>query len=174
MGRTCTLPLVPDAPHSHLIWGVLLTDIICLAPAALESAALIYIFFVTWCIQSTILCGHLAQSINFDLYCIYWLHGSHWTSEFAEPVTYTRGHLDGFKNFFLTLKYNAVIHIRVEICARLLIIFAHHCKTRIIVHNLRTLFPQDKLRVCIFKVSDNQSTKYYQKVGPIFISIRKM
>lgn len=64
------------------------------------------------------------------------------------------------------------MHILIEIFVHLLILFAHHCKIKIIVHNLCMLFSQDKLSN--FKASDNHGTKYYQKVGPIFISITEM
>lgn len=41
--------------------------------------------------------------------------------------------------------------------------FSYRCKIKIIVHNHCSLFPQDKLRVCIFKAFDNHSTNYISK-----------
>ena len=64
---------------------------------------------------------------------------------------------------FLPYKKNAAISILVEIFAYLLIIFAHHCKIKIIPHNLCTILLQDKLRVCVFKAFDHQSTNYLLK-----------
>ena len=67
-----------------------------------------------------------------------------------------------FQNSFL-IKKNAAISILIEIFAHLLIIFAHHCKIKIIPHNLCTILLQDKLRVCVFKAFDSQSTNYLLK-----------
>lgn len=64
---------------------------------------------------------------------------------------------------FLPYKKNAAISILVEIFAHLLISFAHHCKIKIIPHNLCTVLLQDKLRVCVFKAFDHQSTNYLLK-----------
>ena len=119
---------------------------------------------VTWCIQLTIFCGHLAQ-IN-----------KHWSPlhllaawfpldfEICWASLLNQRALRLFQNSFLIKKKkNAAISILVEIFAHLLIIFAHHCKIKIIAHNLCTIFLQDKLRVCIFKVFDHQSTNYLLK-----------
>ena len=64
---------------------------------------------------------------------------------------------------FFPYKKNAAISILIEIFAHLLIIFAHHCKIKIIPHNLCTILLQDKLRVCVFKAFDHQSTNYLLK-----------
>lgn len=117
---------------------------------------------VTWRIQLTILCGHLAQ-IN-----------KHWSPlhllaawfpldfEICWASLLNQRTLRLFQNSFL-IKKNAAISILIEIFAHLLIIFAHHCKIKIIPHNLCTILLQDKLRVCVFKAFDHQSTNYLLK-----------